>query len=100
MKLLSCRSPSDGQAQSPLRLASLLTSFATVANAVTFKPSPSSNVDLSNLGHIGLAGDFDGISLYQFQGQSENGFNTNGSQGILSQFPNGDFATLASSDAA
>jgi hypothetical protein len=100
MKLLSCLSPSDREAQSPLRLASLLISFVTIANAVTFKPAPSSNVDLSNLGHIGLAGDFDGISLYQFQGQSENGFNTNGSQGILSQFPNGDFATLASSDAA
>lgn len=46
-----------------------------------------------------MVGDFDGISLYQFEGQNENGFLTNGSQSILSQFPNGGFATLASADA-
>ena len=51
------------------------------------------------LGSVGLVGDFDGISLYQFEGQNEDGFNTNGSQSILSQFPNGGFATLASADA-
>ena len=98
MKLLSCLSLSDRDAH--LLLLLFLTSFATVSSAITFTPIPSSNVDLSNLGHIGLAGDFDGISLYQFQGQTENGFNTNGSQSVLSPFPNGGFATLASSDAA
>lgn len=100
MKLLSCLSPSDRDAQPSLRLGLLLTSLAPVARAITFTTIPSTNVDLSNLGHVGLAGDFDGISLYQFQGQTENGFNTNGSQAVLSQFPNGAFATLAASDAA
>jgi hypothetical protein len=51
------------------------------------------------LGRVGLAGDFSGISLYQFEGQNENGFSTNGSQSVLSRFPNGGFATLASADA-
>ena len=100
MKLLSCLSPSDREARPSLRLGLLLTSLAPVASAITFTPVPSTNVDLSNLGRVGLAGDFDGISLYQFQGQSEDGFNTNGSQGLLAPFPNGGFATLASSDAA
>ena len=98
MKLLSCLNPLDRDAH--LRLGLLLTSLAPVTSAITFTPIPSSNVDISNLGHIGLAGDFDGISLYQFQGQTENGFNTNGSQSLFSPFPNGGFATLASSDAA
>jgi hypothetical protein len=44
-------------------------------------------------------GDFNGISLYQFVGQNENGFSTNGSQSVLSRFPIGGFATLASADA-
>jgi hypothetical protein len=82
-----------------LRLGLLMTSVASFSNAITFNPVQSSNIDLSNLGRVGLAGDFDGISLYQFQGQSENGYNTNDSQSVLSQFPNGGFATLASSDA-
>lgn len=82
-----------------LRLSLLLTSLAPISNAISFTPIPSPNLDLSNLGRVGLAGDFDGISLYQFEGQNENGFNTNGSQSVLSQFPNGAFTTLAASDA-
>lgn len=74
-------------------------SLVQFSQAVVFNPVPSPNLDLSSLGGVGLVGDFDGISLYQFEGQNENGFNTNGSQSILSRFPNGGFATLASADA-
>jgi hypothetical protein len=77
----------------------LLTSLAQLSQALTYNPVPSPNLDLSSLGSVGLVGDFDGISLYQFEGQNENGFNTNGSQSVLSRFPNGGFATLASADA-
>lgn len=68
--------------------------------AITFTPVPSANLDLSQLGRVGLTGDFDGISLYQYQGQSELGFNGNGSQSVLARYPNGGFASVAASDAS
>jgi hypothetical protein len=80
-------------------LGLLLASLAPLSHAITFTSVPSANLDLSALGRVGLAGDFDGISLYQFVGQNEDGFSTNGSQSVLSPFPNGGFASLASADA-
>jgi hypothetical protein len=88
-------------ARNPLQnvqLALLLTSFAQISTAISFNPAPSANLDLSQLGRVGLAGDFDGISLYEFEGQNENGISKNGTQSILARYPNGAFATLASSD--
>ena len=99
MKLSSWLSSSAGDRPSSTRRGLLFTILASSARAITFNPIPSPNLDLDSLGRIALAGDFDGISLYQFEGQNENGFNTNGSQSILSRFPNGGFATLASADA-
>ncbi|KAL9093896.1 MAG: hypothetical protein Q9165_003819 [Trypethelium subeluteriae] len=69
------------------------------AIAITFNPIPSPNLDLSKLGRVALAGDFDSISLYQFQGQNQNAFSTNGSTALLTTFPNGNFDTLAQADA-
>ncbi|KAF2099762.1 hypothetical protein NA57DRAFT_65681 [Rhizodiscina lignyota] len=66
--------------------------------AITFTPTPSANLDLSQLGRVALAGDFDSISLFEFVGQNENSFNTNGSQSLLQQYPNGAFATLSTAD--
>ncbi|KAI9884588.1 MAG: hypothetical protein M1823_003608 [Watsoniomyces obsoletus] len=80
---------------SPLRWLLL----AALAQAVTFDAVPPPNLDLSNLGRVGLVGDFDAISLYQYRQQSQNAFNTNGSQSILTPFPSGALATLASADA-
>ncbi len=81
------------------RLGLFLTSLISVSQAITFNPVPPANLDLTNLGRVGLAGDFNGISLYEFEGQNENGFSTNGSQSILTRFPNGGFASLAAADA-
>ncbi|KAI9695994.1 MAG: hypothetical protein M1820_008335 [Bogoriella megaspora] len=69
------------------------------ASAIQFNSIPSPNLDFSQLGRVALAGDFDSISLYQFQGQNQNAFSTNGSQSLLTTFPNGDFDTLAQADA-
>jgi hypothetical protein len=99
MKLSSWLSPSAREPPPLFQLGFLLTSFAHISRAITFNPVPSPNLDLSDLGRIALVGDFDGISLYQFEGQNQNGFSTNGSQSVLSQFPNGGFANLASADA-
>lgn len=70
-----------------------------MSQAISFTPVPSADLDLSNLGRVALAGDFNGISLYEFEGQNENGYITNGSQSIMTRFPNGGFANLAMADA-
>ncbi|CAL3968708.1 unnamed protein product [Diplocarpon coronariae] len=86
--------------QAPLtKLALLLISLTRVSQATGFTAVPSANLDLSQLGRVGLAGDFNGISLYQFEGQNENGININGSQSIVTRFPNGASASLAVADA-
>lgn len=58
------------------------------------------NLNLENLGRVGIAGDFSGISLYQFEGQDEVPFSVNGSESLLTQLPNGDFATILTTDAS
>ena len=62
-------------------------------------PVPDTNIDFSQLGQVALAGDFDSISLYEYEGQKE-GFSTNGSTSILSSLPNGAYQALASTDAS
>ncbi|KAH7416928.1 cortical protein marker for cell polarity-domain-containing protein [Cadophora sp. MPI-SDFR-AT-0126] len=99
MQLSSWLRRSAADRASAISCAILLTSLAQVSEAITFNPVPSPNVDFKQLGRVGLAGDFNGISLYQFEGQNENGFNTNGSQSVLSRFPTGGFANLAAADA-
>jgi Cortical protein marker for cell polarity len=99
MGLSSLMSLSARVCPKTIRFFVLLTSLIRLSQAINFPPIPSANLDLSKLGRVGLAGDFDGISLYEFQGQNENGANINGSQSILTRFPDGSFATLASADA-
>lgn len=62
-------------------------------------PVPSTNLDFSQLGQVALAGDFDSISVYEYEGQKE-GFSNNGSTSILSSLPNGAYQALASTDAS
>ena len=65
---------------------------------VNYTPVPPPDLDLSGLGQVALTGDFDSISLYTYQQQSENAFTTNGTQALITQLPNGDFATTAAAD--
>ncbi|KAK3073876.1 hypothetical protein LTR53_004175 [Teratosphaeriaceae sp. CCFEE 6253] len=69
------------------------------AYAITQSAIPSPNLDLSSLGRVAIAGDFDSISLYTYEGQNENAFNTNGSQSLLTRYPNGAFQSLGLADA-
>ncbi|KAK0825559.1 hypothetical protein LTR03_017430 [Friedmanniomyces endolithicus] len=69
------------------------------AYAITQGTIPSPNLDLSSLGRVAIAGDFDSISLYSYEGQNENAFNTNGSQSLLTRYPNGAFQSLGLADA-
>lgn len=66
--------------------------------AITFASAPSPALDISDLGRVALAGNFDSISLYKYLGQDEDGLHTNGSESILARYPDGGFATVASAD--
>ncbi|KAF1840404.1 uncharacterized protein K460DRAFT_381211 [Cucurbitaria berberidis CBS 394.84] len=78
-----------------LALSLLVASSQTMA--FTFTPVPSPNLNLKDLGRIAFAGDFDSISLYQYEGQSQQYPGRNGA--LLSRYPNGVFATINVTDA-
>ena len=99
MRLSSLLGPTAAEFAALLRLWPLLTSLIHSSQAVNFQPVPAPSLDLSKLGRVGLAGDFDSISLYSYEEQTENGFSTNGSQSVIARLPNGAFTNLASSDA-
>ena len=61
-------------------------------------PIPPPKIDLSSLGRVALAGNFDTISIYSYQGQTQ-GSNINGSQSVLSPLSNGAFADISAADA-
>jgi hypothetical protein len=56
-------------------------------------------LNLKDLGRVAIGGDFDSVSLYTYQGQNEDSYNTNGSQALLSQYPDGTFQSVAMADA-
>ena len=69
------------------------------AYALTPVEAPSPNLDFGNLGRVAVGGDFDSISLFDYYGQTENVLNTNGSQALLTRYPDGSWQTLGLSDA-
>ncbi|KAF1946330.1 hypothetical protein EJ02DRAFT_462666 [Clathrospora elynae] len=71
--------------------------LAAHTSAYTFRQVPSPNLKLDDLGRIAFAGDFDSISLYQYEGQSQQFPGRNGA--LLSRYPNGVFATINVTDA-
>lgn len=102
MKISSLLKPIAGEplySQQFSRFLLFALSIATTAQGLNFASVPSANLDLSKLGRVGLLGDFAGISLYEFEGQNENGYSINGDQSVLAQLPNGAFTNLAAADA-
>lgn len=79
-----------------LLTAPLYAGRAHAANAQS--ASPVTNLDLSQLGRVAVGGDFDSISLYAYEGQNEN-TSTNGSEALLTRYPDGAFQSLALADA-
>ncbi|KAI1482773.1 cortical protein marker for cell polarity-domain-containing protein [Daldinia eschscholtzii] len=77
-----------------------LASFASLSRAITFNQIPDANLDTSQLGRVGIAGDFSGISLYQYDRQTELPFSSNGSEQLLTRLPNGVFVNLLEADAS
>lgn len=80
------------------QLCSLATCLLTVASALDFKSVPQPPLNFDGLGKVALAGDFDAISIYSFEGE-QLGLTKNGSDSVLVQLPNGRFTALATADA-
>jgi hypothetical protein len=76
---------------------SLLTLLPTI-NALSFESVSVPELDLSSLGQVSITGDFDGVSLYQYKGQTES-IAQDGTQALLTPLPNGILTDLSSSDA-
>lgn len=76
---------------------SLLAVLPTL-NALTFESVSIPQLDLTSLGRVSITGDFDGVSLYQYKGQTES-IPHNGTQALLTPLPNGILTNLSSSDA-
>ncbi|KAJ5134294.1 hypothetical protein N7526_005659 [Penicillium atrosanguineum] len=76
-------------------LATLL-ALPTV-HALTFDAISIPDLDLSSLGRVTITGDFDGISLYEYEGQSE--ITRRKGSSILTPLPNGILTNLTSADA-
>ncbi|KAM0514797.1 hypothetical protein ACHAPE_006472 [Trichoderma viride] len=81
-------------------VATLAIFAPSVTSAFNITAAPAADLDFSQLGSIGIAGDFNGISLYQFQEQIAQPLSTNGSEYLLTQLPNGVLAPIAATDAS
>ncbi|KAI0911612.1 cortical protein marker for cell polarity-domain-containing protein [Ustulina deusta] len=95
-----CRPASRSHLQFPSPWLLSITSLATLSRALTFNSVPSPNFDISDLGQVGFAGAFNGISFYEFEGQTEKPFSSNGSEQLMTRLPNGVFIDLLSADAS
>ncbi|KAI3398299.1 hypothetical protein diail_9522 [Diaporthe ilicicola] len=97
------RQPRTG-ASTLLKSFLIVSSLASIptSQAINFTSVPDSflDLDISSLGRVGFAGDFSGLSLYQFEGQNEDPFRTNGSEGLLARLPNGVLTTVVQADAS
>ena len=81
-----------------IQLWPIVTLLVRPTQGVGYTPVQAPDLDLSQLGRVALTGDFDSISLFTYRQQSENAFSTNGTQSLITQLPNGDFANAASAD--
>ena len=96
MRIISLLGPAAADFTTIIQIWALLK--VAPAQGLDFNPVPPPDLDLSELGRVALTGDFDAISLYSYEQQSEASYSTNGSQSIVTQRPNGDFATTVTSD--
>lgn len=75
-------------------------SVLSSTRAFELDPVEQPPLQLSNLGQVGIAGDFDAISIYSYKDQNERSLLPSGSHSIYGRLPDGGFAPLVSSDAA
>ncbi|KAJ5183148.1 hypothetical protein N7492_000764 [Penicillium capsulatum] len=77
-------------------LYSLLTTLPTV-HALSFDAVSIPEFDLSSLGRVTIAGDFDGVSLYEYKDQAQ--VTRRNGASLLTPLPNGILTNLSSADA-
>lgn len=77
-------------------LSTFLVTLPT-AHALSFDAVPIPDLDLSSLGRVTITGDFDGVSLYEYEGQSE--ITRRHGSSILTPLPNGILTNISSADA-
>jgi hypothetical protein len=75
----------------------LLALFSPIAHAQSFDAVSIPDLDLSSLGRVTITGDFEGVSLYEYEGQSE--ITQRPGYSILTPLPNGILTNLTSADA-
>lgn len=99
MRASSLFGPATAGFASVLRLSSVLPLFQSTVYGFSFDPVPAPNLELSQLGRVVFTGDFDAVSLYSYEAQSETSVIDNDSQSILTALPNGQLTSLSESDA-
>ena len=67
-----------------------------LAQQSPLSPIPQPSLDLSSFGQVALGGDFQGVSLYQYAGESSSFNWSSGENAVYITLPNGDIAPLAS----
>lgn len=72
-------------------------SLLPFTQGLSLTPVPETNLDLSSLGEIALAGDFDAISLYEYEQQDSS---NNGSISVIASLGDSVFDDIAAADAA
>lgn len=77
-------------------LSTLLVNLPTV-HGLTFDAVSLPELDLSSLGRVTITGNFDGVSLYEYEAQSE--ITRRRGSSILTPLPNGILTNLSSADA-
>ncbi|KAI5304092.1 hypothetical protein KEM56_006861 [Ascosphaera pollenicola] len=91
-----------------LLAASIILSLASASPASSpssiFQPVQQVPIDIRPLGRVALTGNFEAVSLYEYQGQNSSinhnaTSNSRNANGLLTPLPNGQLATLASADA-
>jgi Cortical protein marker for cell polarity len=87
-----------GSAAAELAAIILLFTSTLPCTQGALTPIPPPKIDLSSLGRVALAGNFDTVSIYSYEGQSQ-GSSTNGSQSLLLPLSNGAFADISAADA-
>ncbi|KAL4927251.1 putative cellular morphogenesis protein (Rax2) [Aspergillus undulatus] len=76
----------------------LLSQLSRVS-ALSFEPVAQPELDLSRLGQVALAGDFDAVTFYSYEEQSNVHPGDENTQSILAPLPNGILTPLSTSDA-
>ena len=76
---------------------STIVAILPTVHALTFDAISIPEINLASLGRVTITGDFDGVSLYEYEGQSQ--ITQGQGSSLLTPLPNGILTSLSSADA-